>query len=192
MIKESLGQLHDKLGMSMNRFRQLVHSLPLIGLHKTELWRRNQHSGHFELINTFWAKNDITTVGKNKLLDCMFNSSAQVTSTDWCAGLINNASFTGYNAADTISSHAGWTEWTSYSQTTRVAWTQGAASAAAVTNSSPMVFDINATGTIKGLFIVSQNTKGGTTGTLWSAASYTSTVDVQSGDQIRSTYSLSC
>lgn len=175
----------------VNRIKKLLDNMPIIGLHRTEHYRRDER-GNLKLHGVHWAKNDITTVGKNKLLDTLFNAAVQQLSTDWCAGLINNAGFTGYNIADTMSSHTGWTEWTAYSQSTRVAWTQGAAASAAITNSSPMVFDINGTGTIRGLFITTVNTKSATTGLLWSAASYTSTVDVVPGDQIRSTYSLSC
>ena len=178
--------LNETPEMNISRFRELINNLPLVGF-----WRCEHYRGG-KLLGVHTAKNDITTVGKNKLLDCMFNAATQVAAANWCGSLINNAAFTGYNIADTMAAHSGWTEWTSYSQTTRVAWTQGAAASAAITNSSPMVFDINGTGTIRGLFVTSDNVKGGTTGTLWSGASYTNTVDVIPGDQIRSTYSLSC
>ncbi len=175
----------------MSRSRGGFEKLPLKGRWDVEHWRKNKH-GELYLLNKETIFNDITTAGKNKLFDTMFNAVTQQLSTDWCAGLINVASFTGYNPADTMASHAGWIEWTAYSQTTRVAWTQGSASAAAIANSSPMIFDINGTGSVQGLFITTNNTKGGTTGNLWSAASYTSPVAVVPADQIRSTYSLSC
>ncbi len=172
-------------GVIRNRALPIL-SLLLKGIWRSELWRNGRH------IDTFYAKNDITTAAKNSLLDTMFNAATQVSAGNWCAGLINNSGFTGYNAADTMSSHSGWTEWTAYTQATRVAWGQGSAASAAITNATPMQFDINGTGTIRGLFVTTVNTKGGTTGLLWSAASYTNTVDVVPGDQVRSTYSLSC
>ncbi len=177
--------MREELGVSMNRLRDMFDKMPLIGVWKSEHWRGGR------LIGVHHAPNDITTPAKNSLFDTMFNAATQVAAVNWVAGLINDSGFTGYNPADTMSSHSGWTEWTSYSQTARVAWGQGSAASAAITNASPIQFDINGTGTIRGLFIVTNNTKGGTTGLLWSAASYTSTVPVVPGDQIRSTYSLS-
>jgi len=188
--------IHDKAACQVVRGGVLLNSdglakqgedkIPFIGKFRTEHWRKGK------LIDVREILNDLTTVGKNAILNTYFNELTQIVTANWCTGLINNASFTGYNIADTMASHGGWTEWTAYTQTTRVAWTQGTAASAAITNSSPMVFDINGTGDIRGLFVTTVNTKGGTTGVLWSAASYTSVVSVIPGDQIRSTYSLSC
>lgn len=180
--------MREQLACNMVRNRSTpLDKLLLLGMWRSEHWRDGK------LLNVHWAKNDITTPAKNSLFDTMFNAATQVAAANWCAGLISNASFTGYNAADTMASHSGWIEWTNYTQTARVAWGQGSAAAAAITNASPITFDITgATGTVRGLFICTNNTKGGTTGLLWSAASYTNTVDVVPGDQIRSTYSLSC
>lgn len=178
--------LSENLAVNVTRMRQMLEKLPLVGKWTSEHVRGGKVIGVYETFN------DITTAAKNALFDTMFNALTQTGASSWVAGLINNSGFTGYNASDTMSSHTGWTEWTSYSQSTRVAWGQGSAAAAAITNASPITFDINGTGTIRGLFITTVSTKGGTTGLLWSAASYTSTVAVVPGDQIRSTYSLSC
>lgn len=179
-------QFKESADVNISRMRGMLDKMLMTGMHRVEHWRKGS------LLNVYWAKNDITTAGKNKLFDTMFNAATQTAAANWVAGLINNSGFTGYNVADTMSSHSGWTEWTAYSQSARVQWGQGSASAATITNGSPMVFDINGTGTIKGLFITTDSTKSGTTGLLWSAASFTSTVDTVPGDQIRSTYSLSC
>lgn len=176
----------ENLLANMRRMRDKLDMLTIVGKWHTDHYRGGKKIAEYDILN------DITTAGKNSLLDTMFNSATQVASTSWYAGLINNASFTGYNAADTMASHSGWTEWTSYSQSTRVLWGQGATASATITNASPIVFDINGTGTIRGLFITTVATKSATTGLLWSGASYTSTVDVLPGDEIRSTYSLSC
>ncbi len=178
--------LAEELVANMTRMRKMLERLPIVGKWKSDHVRNGVVIGVYETFN------DITTPAKNSLFDTMFNAATQVSAGNWVAGLINDASFTGYNSTDTMSSHTGWTEWTSYSQSTRVAWGQGSAAAAAITNASPITFDITGTGTIRGLFITTVATKGGTTGLLWSAASYTSTVAVVPGDQIRSTYSLSC
>ena len=172
--------------LGVRRKPKHVESLNLKGKWLSEIWRNGKK------ISEHVAYNDITTTGKNTLFDTMFNAATQSTSSSWCAGLINASGFTGYTVAtDTMSSHSGWTEWTGYSQTTRVTWGQGSTSGASITNASAMVFDINASVTVQGLFITNVNTKGSTSGLLWSAASYTSPPVCNSGDEIRSIYSLS-
>lgn len=94
-----------------------------------------------------------------------------------------------------------------YDSQTRPAWVPGAATGnttqATITNPATSVFDITASGTIAGLFIVggSLSTTGSgtgvnmksdhTAGTLWSAATFTSgNVAVQNGDQLKVTYTV--
>lgn len=74
-------------------------------------------------------------------------------------------------AGDTMSSHVGWVEATGYSESTREALTMGTVSSQSVDNSaSKASFSINATDTIGGAFITTDNTKSGTSGTLIGAA----------------------
>jgi hypothetical protein len=120
----------------------------------------------------------------------LFNGGTPVTT--WYAGLISSTSYSAIDATDTMGSHAGWTEFTSYSQSTRVEWTAGAASSQSITNGTAMTFSINGSGTVKGLFVTSVNTKSGTTGVLWNAALFSADVDVVNGDELRCTYTLSC
>lgn len=115
----------------------------------------------------------------------------------WYIGLYGAASSNNPAASDTASSHAGWTEVTPYSNATRPAATFGTASTAnpsIITNSaSPAQFNINATQTVGGAFLISDNTKGGTTGVLFSAADFQSPGDrnVTSGDTLNVTYTFS-
>lgn len=115
----------------------------------------------------------------------------------WYIGLYGSGSTNNPAAGDTMSSHAGWTEQTGYSQATRPACsfaTPTTANPSVATNSaSPAVFSINATATIGGAFLTSNNTKGGSTGTLYSASDFTSPGDrsVVSGDTLNVTYTLS-
>lgn len=134
--------------------------------------------------------NDIVNAGKNDILGVYFSGGTQTASANWAIGLISNSGYSALAAGDTMSSHAGWTEFTGYSQSTRVAWGPGSASSQSVTNASPATFDINATGTVKGIFVVNQNTKGGTTGTLWATALFSADVPVTSGDQLKVTYTV--
>jgi hypothetical protein len=96
-----------------------------------------------------------------------------------------------------MSSHIGWTEVTAYSNANRPTATFATPTTAdpsVVTNSaSPASFNINATATIGGAFLTSNNTKGGTTGTLFSAADFQSPGDrsVVNGDTLNVTYTFS-
>jgi hypothetical protein len=90
-----------------------------------------------------------------------------------------------------MASHAGWTEAVPYSNANRPQWTCGAAATRAITNASTVDFTINASATLKGLFITTDNTKSGATGTMWSEAAFSSTVTVANGDTLKVTYTLS-
>lgn len=133
--------------------------------------------------------NDVVTVGKNKLFDVGFRNQTQITA--WYFGLVDNSGFTAFAAADTISSHTGWNEFTSYSDSTRIAWSPDAAASGSITNSTAATFSINGSGTLKGLFLVSENTKGGTSGTLWGTAAFSTTQPVSNGDSFKVTYTIS-
>jgi len=142
-----------------------------------------------ELLGRYEIPNGIVDVGMNYLLETGFHGGTAVTT--WYIGLIDNDGFSALAAADTMASHAGWSESSAYSNANRPTWSVGAAATRAVTNSSTVDFNINATATIKGIFITSNNTKGGTTGTLWSTAAFASNVGVSSGDVLKVTYTVS-
>ena len=115
----------------------------------------------------------------------------------WYIGLYGAASSNNPAAGDTAGSHGGWTELTSYSQATRPQAVFGTATTAdpsVISNTlSVAQFSINATVTVGGAFLISNNTKGGTTGVLFSAADFQSPGDraVVSGDIINVTYQFS-
>lgn len=165
--------------------RQTLDRLLLRGKFKVE------HVRDGVVLDTYDFNNDITNEGKNTLFDVMFASGTQIGSSSWFIGLISNSGYSALAAGDTMASHAGWTEATGYTQSTRVAWGPGSAASQSITNASPATFDINATATIKGIFVTSNSTKGGTTGKLWSTALFSADVPVTSGDQLRVTYTVS-
>lgn len=132
--------------------------------------------------------NTVVTVGKNDLLDKYFRGSAYTAA--FFVGLKGTGSVA---AGDTMASHAGWAEITAYSNATRPAFTAAVPSAGSTNNSaSPAVFNINGTATVAGCFITTNNTKGGTTGTLFSAADFAVARNVLSGDTLTVTYTISC
>lgn len=135
------------------------------------------------------AKNAVVTVGLNSLLDVYLRNQTQIAS--WYLGLVDNSGFTAYAAADTMSSHTGWTESVAYSNANRVTWSPAAAASASISNTSTSDFTINGTATVKGIFLTSSNTKSGTTGTLFATASFTGgNQTVNSGDTLKVTYTV--
>jgi hypothetical protein len=115
----------------------------------------------------------------------------------WYLGLYGAGASNNPAASDTMSSHAGWTEVTDYSQATRPQCVFGTATTAdpsVISNTASVaVFSINGTTTVGGAFLTSDNTKSGTTGTLFSAADFQSPGDrsVVSGDTLNVTYQFS-
>ena len=148
-----------------------------------------QHIRNGEVIGEYDFHNGIVDVGMNYLLDAGFDAGSQ--ETQWFIGLVNNSGFSALANADTMASHAGWTEFGNYTEATRPEWAPSAAAARAITNATTVDFTINASGVLKGIFVTSDNTKSGTAGTLWSTAAFTSTISVSNGDTFKITYSIS-
>lgn len=106
--------------------------------------------------------NLVVTEGLNYLLDAGLLGGAQVTT--WYIGLTGSSPTPA--AGDTMASHAGWTEFTSYSEAARPAFSGTRTNQTVSNSASKATFSINASGTAGGAFMVSDSTKGGTTGTL--------------------------
>lgn len=117
--------------------------------------------------------NLVTTAGANDILSKYFLAG---TGPSWFVGMIEGATAS-FAIADTMASHGGWTEVASahITNATRPAWTGGTVSGGAVDNSaSPAQYTMAAglvgTTTLQGIFMVTNNTLGGTTGTLYGEA----------------------
>jgi hypothetical protein len=141
------------------------------------------------------APNLVVNVGLQDMNAKYFTGSAYTAA--WYIGLYGAGASNTPAAGDTMSSHAGWTEVVAYSQATRPACTFGVPTTAnpsvATNSASPATFSINATTTVGGAFLTSNNTKSGTTGTLYSAADFSAPGDraVTNGDTLSVTYTLS-
>jgi hypothetical protein len=114
----------------------------------------------------------------------------------WFVGLITGpASGTTFAAADTLASHAGWTEFSDYSGARKAAVFAAAtlADPSVITNSaSPASFAITgAGGVVAGAFLASVDS--GTSGILFSESDFQSPGDrtVVSGDTLNITYTFS-
>jgi hypothetical protein len=134
-------------------------------------------------------RNLVTTAGKNDLLDKYFAGSSYTAA--WYLGLVNyDGSAPTYAVTDTMTSHAGWTENTSYSNSTRVAASWGAAASGSKATSAAS-FNINATATIAGAFLTTGSAKSGTAGILYSCGSFAANRTVYNGDTLEVTYTAS-
>jgi hypothetical protein len=163
----------------------------------TRIFENRTHYNDFkkwgaDVIKPLWeapyTKNGITDEGIHYNLDTAFTNN-DTAETAWYAGLIDNSGYTGVDPSDTMASHTGWSEATTYDEAVRQTLGFAAASSRSIT--AEVSFTMNATKTINGLFIVTVSTKGGATGVLWSTALYSTAPDLTSGQVLTSNYTLS-
>jgi len=131
----------------------------------------------------------VTNVGINHVLDVVFHGTAP--SGTWYLGLISGSATLA--ASDTMASHSGWTENTNYAEANRVTWPEDAAASQSITNTTTADFSINTNSqSIYGLFLVDNNTKGGTSGTLFATAAFSGGTQIlNSGDTLQATFTIS-
>jgi hypothetical protein len=144
-------------------------------------------------------ENVVCTVGKNLALDTFLAGSAYTVTGPYMS-LISSTSYSAVSAGDTMASHAGWLEAgganaPTYSGNRKTAaWSAAASGSKAL--SAALSFAITSSGTVKGAFLcygsAAVNTKDNTSGTLWSAGTF-STGDkaVVNGDTLNCNYSTS-
>lgn len=211
--------MNDKLNMGQSASVELVRpshpadQLSARGRFTVEHWRNGAKIADYELPNS------ITNEGRTLLLNTFFNAATQIAAAGWYMGLVDNSGFSTFQVTDAYAnlglSGNSWVENTAYSlisgsTTARPAWGPGTAAVpsgstlATITNASTVVFNINASGNIQGLFIcggndncankTNPNGSGQSLGAgsvLWSAAAFTTApVAVQNGDQLKVTYTV--
>ena len=168
-------------------------------------------AGHYHVVcrdqdgNIKWEEefpNLVNAVGKQLMLDTLLSGTSYTTVGPFL-GLISGSSPT-FLAADTMSSHSGWTEFTNY--TVGGSAVRGTASFTSATSSglSPsnvttksaaaITYTITgAGGTVGGCFLVTGsgavNTQSSTAGTLYSAGAFSTAKVTTSGDTVSVTYS---
>ena len=181
---------NDKIGAAITRTVGAVDKVAAGGVFKVTCIGVNGQVKWEENL-----KNLVVNVGLKDMNDKYFTGSAYTAA--WYIGLYGAAASNNPAAGDTAASHAGWTEVVPYSNATRPAATFAAATTAdpsVITNSaSPASFSINATATVGGAFLISDNTKSGTTGILFSASDFAAPGDrsVADGDTLNVTYTFS-
>lgn len=176
----------DPSGAAVGRGSAATEGVKASGRYRVECFDANGNPKWSEDIS-----NIVTTVGKNDALDKYLAGSAYTAA--FYLGLISATSYTSVPViGDTMASHATWAEDQNYSQAARptAAWAAAASGSKAL--SSAAVFSVNASTTIKGCFLTTVNTKGGTTGILYSAGLFTGGDKVvASGDTLNVSYTAS-
>ena len=174
----------DTNDANVARSGELVESIGVTGSYTAECY---DAEGNLKWSDTI--KNLVVTVGKNDLLDKYFAGSTYTAA--WYMGLVNGGTTPTYAAADTLASHAGWTELAAGTAYTGNRITVGWAAASAGSKSSTTTaFPILATNTVAGALLASVNT--GTAGILYSAGNFTGgNRSVASGDTLNITYTAS-
>lgn len=144
-------------------------------LWEVECWRKG------ELAWLERVKNLVVADGLNTLmLAALKTGSAAPT---WYVGLIDAASFTGFNFNDAMVSHPGWFESLGYSEPNRQQWVPGTVAAGYVDNAgSRASFSISVAHNVRGGFLTSSNAKGGTAGTLYGEAQFSAIRAANVGD----------
>ena len=155
--------------------------------------------------NLKWTEefpNLVNAVGKQLMLDTLLKG-VSYSVTGPFLGLISGSSAT-FDAADTMISHSGWTEFTNY--TVGGSAVRGTASFASATSTgtspsnvttsaaSPITYTITgAGGTVGGCFLTlgsgASSTQGNTGGTLYSAGNFSTAKITTAGDTVSVTYS---
>lgn len=135
------------------------------------------------------VKNLIVNTGLNDILDKYYKGSSY--SAAHYVGLTDGTPEP--NAADTMASHAGWAEVVGYSEGVRQTLTLGTVSSQSVNNSAAKaIFSVNASITVGGAFITTDDTKSGTAGTLIGVAAFSEgDYTVHSGSTINVTVTAS-
>jgi hypothetical protein len=130
--------------------------------------------------------NDVVNEGLDHILDVVLHGDTPTS--PWYVGLTDGTPTVA--AADTMASHAGWTEVTDYSGN-RQEYVEAAASGQSITNSaSKASFSITGTATVGGAFLTADAT--GTAGVLLCAVAFTGgDKSVANGDTLQVTYTLS-
>ena len=140
------------------------------------------------IIDEWTDSNLVVNEGLDALNNIMFFASTQITA--WYLGLFEG-NYTPVATVTAATITAASTETTAYASATRPAYTAVASATQTETNAAARAsFIFNATKTIYGAFMVSSSAKGGTGGTLFSAARFAAQKSVVNLDELLLTYTF--
>lgn len=159
--------------------------LKMVGNYKIKHYRNG------ELIDEQTKGNLVTTAAKNYTLGVMLGGALFTKIPEWYIGLVGAVS--SISASDTLVYHANWTELTPGTHYTgnRKLWTPNDPASQSISNTTPIVFEMDATIQVNGFFLCSAET-GSTSGDLlWSVATVNTAINAVSGDEINVSYEMS-
>jgi hypothetical protein len=148
--------------------------------------------------------NLVNAIGKELMLDTLLRTSGTYTTVGPFLGLIGGATPTFGTGSDTMTSHAGWTEFTNYTVGGSAVRGTAVFAASSSTGSTPsnvttstataITYTITgAGGTVSGCFLVTGSgavsTQSNTGGTLYSAGAFAVAKVTTAGDTVSVTYS---
>ena len=135
-----------------------------------------------------------TDEGRTEMLNRTFVTSVTPA---WYMGLIDQASYTAIDVTDTAAKIVastgtpnppttnGWKEFVGYSETARPTINWGTPANASVDNTaSPVTFSFNTSGTLKGVFSITDSTKDGTVGKIYSEVLFSADRPVSNGETL--------
>ena len=141
-----------------------------------------------EVIDEFEDENLVVNEGLDALLNIMFHNATQFST--WYLGVFEG-NYTPVAGATASSIAGDSTESSAYDEVSRPAFNEAAASSQSITNTANRAtFTFNASKTIYGAFLISDATKSGTSGTLFSAARFSSSKSVVAADQLLLAYTF--
>lgn len=198
MIKET-GGYGDSAIATLNTGAQTNETIGIEGFYHVEC---RDKDGNLKWEESF--PNLVNEVGKQLMFDTLLSTSGTYTTVGPFLGLISGSTPTFGTGTDTMTSHAGWTEFTNYTVGGSPVRGTAVFSAATSTGSTPtnvttctasaITYTITgAGGTIGGCFLVTgtgaTSTQGNTGGVLYSAGAFAVAKITTLGDTVAVTYS---
>lgn len=198
MIQKEIGGFGDSATITLQTSAQANELVGVEGHYHVEC---RDAQGNLKWEETF--PNLVNAVGKELMLDTLLRTSGTYTTVGPFLGLISGSTPT-FDAADTMASHAGWTEFTNYTVGGSPVRGTAVFSAASSSGSSPsnvttspaaaITYTITGGGgTVGGCFLVTgsgaSSTQGNTSGTLYSAGAFAVAKVTTAGDTVSVTYS---
>ena len=198
MIKEQSG-FGDSATITLNTGSNQNETIGAEGSYHVECRDQN---GNLKWTEEF--PNLVNQIGKELMVDTFLRTSGTYTTVGPFLGLVSGASPTFGTGTDTMTSHAGWTEFINYTVGGSAVRGTAVFSAATSTGSTPanvttcaasaITYTITgAGGTVGGCFLVTGtgavNTQSSTAGTLYSAGAFSVAKAVTAGDTVSVTYS---
>jgi hypothetical protein len=199
MIQKEQNGFGDKATITLNAGAQANETVGIEGFYKVEC---RDAAGNLKWEESF--PNLVNQIGKELMFDTLLRTSSTYTTVGPFLGLIGGATPTFGTGTDTMTSHAGWTEFVNYTvggSAVRGTAVFGAASSAGSTptnvttcTATAITYTITgAGGTVSGCFLVTGSgavdTQSNTGGVLYSAGAFAVAKVTTAGDTVAVTYS---